>query len=126
MKMPLLQIPEYKEIYYQKLWKELLLIKKYPELIIGEKSLTLVKIYTDGFKKGTNMILQNKNSYCFYPGFESWLQKQTGIDKRRPWHKYILLFSANEEKAFERFYDKLDEYMRENYDCLEETNYENR
>lgn len=111
IEMPLYESLKYKELYYQKLWKELMTIKMYPELILGEKSLTLIKTYTDGFTKGFNMISTSNNIYNFYPEFVDWLQMKTGIYIKRPWHKYILLLSQNEEKAFDIFYDYLSKYM---------------
>lgn len=101
---------QYNNEFYWKLWKILIMIKKAPILILGEKSLSLVRVYLNGFIKAYNTIYAS-NLYIFFPGFEEWINKKVGVSAYRPWHKVILFISTSEEDAFDMFFCYLEEFI---------------
>jgi len=109
---------QYNNIFYQKLWKLLTMIKNAPLLFIGEKSLSLTNIYIRGFIDAYNLRCEKETSYEFFPGFEEWVNQKAKLNLYRPWYKVILFLSVTEGDAFDLLFHYLEEYTESKFEEL--------
>ena len=95
------------DILYEKLKK----IKIKPEMYLGKKSLTLLKVYIDGY---IDRQFEINNTYATskFWHFSEYVQKYYKIKFNRNWEKIINFFTTNDEEAFDKFFELLDEYLK--------------
>jgi hypothetical protein len=98
-------------IIIDKLTELLKSVKKRPEIYIGEKSLSLLYIFIQGFLHAFYTMNNTNNYVGFYSGFQDWIQKRYDISSSQSWCRIIRFFSSNEADAFDNFYRLLDEYL---------------
>ncbi len=109
---------QYNNIFYQKLWKLLTMLKNAPFLFIGEKSLSLANIYIRGFIDAYNLRCERGTVYEFFPGFEEWVNQKAELNLYRPWYKVILFLSVTEGDAFDLLFNYLEEYTESKFEKL--------
>lgn len=109
---------QYNNIFYQKLWKLLTMLKNAPFLFIGEKSLSLTNIYIRGFIDAYNLGCEKGIVYDFFPGFEEWINQKAELNLYRPWHKVILFSCVTEGDAFDSLFNYLEEYTESKFEKL--------
>jgi len=107
---------QYNDIFYQKLWKLLTMLKNAPLLFIGEKSLSLTNIYIRGFIDAYNLRCKRGVTYEFFPGFEEWVNQKVELNLYRPWYKVILFVCITEGDAFDLFFDYMEEYTETKFE----------
>jgi len=79
-------------------------------MYLGIKSLTLLKVYIEGYI--ARQIEFDATFKSTYWGFTEYVQKHFNINHNRNWLSIILFFSPNEEAAVDLFYELLDEFLQ--------------
>lgn len=93
---------------YQKLQE----IKKTPGLYIGKLSLERLTAFIDGYNERQYEIDGNSTCECLN-GFQDYIQNLFDIHTTNRWSEIISFISLNEEAAFYKFYELLDEFLQE-------------
>jgi len=85
-------------------------IRQRPGLYLGHKSLVALRHYLNGYIDGINLnndgVLES-----FYPGFQEFIQDRYHITSTHGWAEIIIFYSQSDEKAFDRFYELLNEFL---------------
>ncbi len=94
-----------------------------PQLYIGEKSLSLLVMYLQGFYTATQSFgIKFENG--FYPkGLNDWIRKQLTVEDKEALHFSNLILeecNGDEEKAFDVFFALLEEFKLEKEDLSNE------
>lgn len=89
----------------------LYMIRKRPPLYLGDKSVTKLKIFLDGFSIGYSY----PELHSFFQGFPEYISDKYNCRESISWSD-ILLINANgdEEKAFDNFFTEWDIFLKEN------------
>ena len=84
-------------------------IRKRPNLYLGEASLELL----NAFIGGCSFYCLIVNGYYpeFFPGFQEFVQTRYDIHTVHGWWSIIRSFCANDEEAFYKFFELLDEFL---------------
>lgn len=88
-------------------------IKAKPGLYIGIKSLVRLRTFIDGFLYAVYLINGKKRHIEFYPDFQNWIAEKYHIRSTHGWCEIINFYELSEEKAFDRFYELLNEFFIE-------------
>ena len=80
-------------------------IKNKPNIYLGKPSLELLRAFISGY-----VICKNYN-LDYYPDFQEFIQQKYKIDFTKHWTEIINFFSSNEEEAFYKFYEHLEEFL---------------
>lgn len=97
-----------------KLYEKIQSMKQRPGLYIRNKNLHLLKAYLDGYIH-CYMEIHNEENYFFLPKFQEYIQCKYQINSPTPldWVEIITMNEKNDECAFDRFYELLDEFFAE-------------
>lgn len=91
--------------------KELLSkIKKRPELYVGQRSLSLLQAYLNGWLNRDEKSVTDSE---LIGGFQEWIQKKHNIRSTQSWAQIILFYSISEYDALDNFFKLFDEFLKE-------------
>ncbi|WP_139996541.1 hypothetical protein [Paenibacillus paridis] len=91
------------------LYKKIQQMRQRPGMYIGKKSLLLLHAYLNGYIAYHNEI--NKEPNCFFLAeFQEYIQRRFNLYTTHSWADIIISFSLNDEEAFDRFYQLLDDF----------------
>lgn len=94
-------------------FEDLLLVKirKLPALYIGKKSLERLRAFISGYSMCLYEIYGSEPDLL--NGFNEYVAEYYHICVDRDWSSIIPFFSNTEEEAFDKFYELLDEFLKE-------------
>ncbi|MEK8130471.1 hypothetical protein WMW72_21415 [Paenibacillus filicis] len=95
------------------LYKKIQEVKQRPGMYIGKKSLHLLQAYLNGYIAYHNEVNKEPN-YFFLSEFQGYIQRRYNINTTHSWAELITFFSSNDNDAFDRFYELLDDFFAEN------------
>ncbi|MNG06647.1 hypothetical protein D3C84_899030 [compost metagenome] len=98
------------DILYNKLQQ----IKQKPALYLGKKSLPLLQAYLNGYVAHHNDTSGEEN-YFFLPELRDYISDHYNINTTHSWSDLITFFSTNDNDAFDKFYELLDDFFAENH-----------
>lgn len=91
--------------------KELLSeIKNRPELYIGQRSLSLLHAYLNGW---LNRDEKSVIDYDLIGKFQDWVQKKYKITSSQSWARIILFYSTDEIDGLNNFFRLFDEFLEQ-------------
>ena len=96
----------------ERLFELLQKIRETPQLFIGKPSLERLASFIYGYACNENEI-DNKINNLFFK-FQGYIEKYYDIQSTQNWAKIIDFFCSTKEEAFYRFYEHLDEFLKEN------------
>jgi hypothetical protein len=87
-------------------------IQKKPGLYIGQPSVGELFMFLAGYKaaKLEMGIKPTAEELQFYREFQPWLQKRFSLSTTNSWAKIIQFYSKNDQEAFDRFFELLNEF----------------
>lgn len=86
-------------------------IKSKPGLYIGNKSITKLRSFLDGFSVGYSY----PNVMNLFPGFQDYIELKYSCKLTISWNDILLFFSNNKEDvAFDLFFEELELFLKEN------------
>ncbi|MCD1258180.1 hypothetical protein B5M42_004915 [Paenibacillus athensensis] len=97
------------------LYNKLQQIKQKPALYLGKKSLPLLQAYLNGYVAYHNDT-NNEEDYFFLPELRDYIIQHYNIDTSHGWPELITFFSSNDNEAFDKFYELLDDFFSKNTD----------
>jgi len=97
------------------LYKKIQQMKQRPGMYIGKKSLHLLQAYLNGYIAYHNEV-NDKPNYFFLPEFQEYVQQRYNIHTTHSWASLITFFSCNDNDAFDKFYELLDDFFARNMD----------
>ena len=100
------------------LYDLLLTVKKRPKLYFRKLSLKHLHVFINGCIACMNHLECDKN-HEFYPGFQEFIQRKYNVNFPKHWSSIIEFYCFDEEKAFYKFFDLLDEFIEESRRSLE-------
>lgn len=87
-------------------------IKKRPCLYIGKKSLDRLVTYVSGYM---HRAYEAEGVHQeFLPGFQDYIAELYGIHSAHHWSSIIQFYCSYEEEAFDKFYELLDDFLKQN------------
>jgi hypothetical protein len=90
-------------------------IKKMPEIYLFRKSILLLESFIGGFIYAHFIENGYESSEENFTGkFNTWVANRYNISDSLNWASMIMLQMKDEEKAFDLFYELLDEYLMYN------------
>jgi len=91
-------------------------IHKKPGMYIGRASATDLFMFIVGYRTAREELgfEPTEKEMEFYGDFQSWLQKRYEVSTSGSWARIIEFYTNNEERAFYRFYELLDEFLQRN------------
>ena len=104
---------------YQELLQQ---IQKKPGLYIENASISKLYIFLTGYqfaRRQLNIPISTEEYELQH--FQSWLQEKFGIKTSQSWSQIILAYSADEQDAFERFFNLLEEFWQHKSEHLQTT-----
>ncbi len=95
---------------YQELLQQ---IKKKPGLYIGNASISNLYMFLTGYQFARRQLnIPTSIEEQEFQHFQPWLQEKFGVQTSQSWSQIILFYSANEQDAFERFFNLLHEFRQ--------------
>lgn len=94
----------------ENLYYILMRVKKRPKMYLKRNSLKYLYVFINGCLACMNHQESNK-TYEFYPGFQDFIQEKYKVHFPKPWFDIIEFYSFDEEKAFFKFFELLDEFI---------------
>lgn len=91
------------------LYKKIQQIKQKPGMYIGKPSLHLLQAYLNDYVAYHNET--NDPNYFFMPEFQEYIQRRFNITTTHSWANIITFYSNNDDDAFNRFYQLLEEFF---------------
>ncbi len=87
------------------------MVKLKPGLYVGRKSLVKLRSFLDGyvFAMRYNNIKYNSVQYNM---FNDWIASKYNIRTSELWDTYLPRITNNEEKAFDLFFEELEEFLK--------------
>lgn len=85
-------------------------IKERPQVYLGNKSIIRLKCFLDGFKIAYDF----PNVSVAFPEFYPYISKKYNCIKSYSWCTILYLEANNDEKAFDLFFDELENFLKEN------------
>ena len=85
-------------------------LKNRPVVYLGAKSITRLKIYTDGFSHGYNY----PGIGTAFPEFQERMEEKYKEIECISWATILLRQTNDEAKAFDLFFEEFEEYLKEN------------
>ncbi|NES25005.1 MAG: hypothetical protein F6K41_40375 [Symploca sp. SIO3E6] len=87
-------------------------ISQKPGLYLGSPSVTALRHFLVGYKFARQEmgIVPNELELDFYHEFQPWLQRYFQIQTPNAWDKVLLFKYLDEERAFSRFFQLLEEF----------------
>lgn len=96
-------------------------VRKRPQMYIGEKSMTKLWIFLDGFYSGMTLGNRFDTKKFFSREFREWVNQKVKIEDSYSWMSNILRkANNNEEQAYDLFFTLLEEYKLEKEDLSNE------
>ena len=99
-------------------------IQSKPGMYIGKPSITVLRHFLVGyeFARSELGIESTEEEIDFYDHFHPWIESRFGVKTANSWANIILLFTRDEQEAFEYFFKLLDEFkQRDNNLEIDET-----
>ena len=89
-------------------------ISQKPGLYLGNSSVTALRHFIVGYKFARQEIgiVPTEIELDFYQEFQPWLQRYFHIQTINSWDKILLFKYVNEEAAFSKFFQLLDEFCQ--------------
>jgi hypothetical protein len=89
-------------------------IQSKPGMYIGSPSATDLRLFLAGYRfaRGEMGLTSTEEEVDFYRNFQPWLQKRMNVQTTNAWDKIILIQSANEQAAFQAFFQLLTEFCQ--------------
>jgi hypothetical protein len=88
------------------------IIQDKPELIIGKRSIMLLNAFIAGVECADTKLWTTMPQYYFRGEFNKWVARKYKIEDSLGWDGIIFeQADNNDEKAFDLFFDLLDEYL---------------
>lgn len=95
----------------KRLYNLLQVMKERPAVFIGKKSLRYLSTYISGY---IHCMYDMEDVHPeFLPGFQEYIEKYYNVQKMKHWSEIIQFFSGTEESAFDRFYEHVEEFLKE-------------
>lgn len=94
-----------------KLFEMLKKIQKCPRVYLMDKSLTLLSEFINGYMFCQNDYLGEQSQ--LFEGFEEYIHKKYNIFTTHSAIQIINFFSVTEDRAFDKFYELLEEFLKE-------------
>ena len=95
----------------KRLYDLLQLIKEKPAAFYGKKSLDQLVTHVSGY---IHCMYDMEGVHPeFLPGFQEYIEKYYNVQRLRHWSEIIKFFSVTEESAFDRFYEHVEEFLKE-------------
>ena len=89
-------------------------IREKPAIYLGENSLEKLHHFMNGYIIcEVDLGLNNKQDDIFWREFQEYIQKSFNINSSQHWTRIISFFSSNEQEAFYKFFELLDEFLKE-------------
>ena len=85
-------------------------IKNRPELYIGQRSLSLLHAYLNGW---LNRDEKSVIDYDLIGKFQDWVQKKYKITSSQSWARIILFYSTDEIDGLNNFFRLFDEFLEQ-------------
>jgi len=86
----------------------ILKIKRRPELYIGQKSLSLLHAYLNGWlNRDEESVIDSKLT----GEFQEWIQQKYNITSSQSWADIILFYSTSEYDGLDNFFRLFDEFL---------------
>lgn len=90
------------------------MVRAKPGLYFGATSLSRLHAFLAGYDSGLGKFGAVLSRYDEFYGFHQWIADKLGCSSSTSgWCNMILKHSENEEDAFHRFYEFLDQYRKE-------------
>ena len=86
-------------------------IKKKPGMYLGNKSITKLHMYLEGFLHASNILYGGERCLKFFKGFQEWTEMKYDITSSHHWSSIIRFYSNDESCAFDIFYENLYEFL---------------
>jgi hypothetical protein len=89
-------------------------IHQKPGMYIGRASATDLFMFIVGYRTAREElgVEPTEKEMEFYGDFQPWLQKRYEVSTSGSWARIIEFYTNNEERAFYRFYELLDEFLQ--------------
>lgn len=87
-------------------------IRKIPELYIGKKSLERLYAFIGGYTHHENFKKNNLDD-DWMKDFQKYIENRYRLNTTHNWASIIQFFSNTEEEAFNKFYEHLDNFLKE-------------
>ena len=89
-------------------------IQKRPALYLGQKSLSHLQVFLDGYtfarrQSGIPLSDQEKE----FEGFQEWMEQRFKQPNNQSWTKIILFYSEDEAQALDLFWELFDQFVKE-------------
>lgn len=89
-------------------------IKVKPGLYLGRASLTDLRMFVVGYRHARSelKVSNTEDEADFYRNFQPWLQVRLNVRTSNAWDKIILFTMVDEKRAFEYFFELLEEFRQ--------------
>ena len=89
-------------------------IKVKPGLYLGRASLTDLRMFVVGYRHARSelKVANAADEVDFYRNFQPWLQVRLNVRTSNAWDKIILFTMVDEKRAFEYFFELLEEFQQ--------------
>jgi hypothetical protein len=104
----------FREEYRMELYELIRKIKKRPAFYLGQKSLSHLQVFLDGYtfarrQSGIPISAQEQE----FEKFQEWIEQRFQQPNTQSWTKIILFHSEDEAQALDLFFELFDEFLKE-------------